>query len=703
MNLQSLALWLLIGMPLFAEEAWVGKAVLAKNGEAPTRTRPDGALPTEPAGGPFVVVRDQGGWLELKSGMGSQIELKVPGGDGRSSLLSTEPEELLPVESVWGVKTHFVLMTEAKFFFSERIRLNDNDESALLGRARVFLYGENDPDAALRDLDSVLKLNSKSRLARLNRATLFDHIGGSLATIRELTELIRLLPKDAEARNNRAIAMANRGRHDEAISDLTEAIRLEPEKWCYRQSLGVLHGKFGDSSSARTVLDDAIARHPRIAQLHRTRGLIRQNQGDLDGAIQDLDQALKLDPTLLLAKANRGWVWHLKKDHVKSLKDMDEVIEQGFRHALVLNNRGFVRHEVGRYAEALADFDEALKGHKSVAAVLNANRAATLLEIENQKIAANPKDVQSLVNRASAYLHNRDMEAALSDCDKVLAIDPQNAVVLNQRASIFMEIGETDRAIREIDEAIRLDPKEMLYPRNRLSFRIRAIAGSSKKEDLTQCLREADQLVKADPQSGNTRNHRAMLRLMLEDTDGALADYTEAIRLDPSLSYAFASRAVIYHGKGEADKALADQLRAVALAPSNTLNWISLAEMYRSKKQFAKALQSLQRSIHAAGINPSPEGMLCLAWFQSTCPNAEFRDGENAIALARQAGQKMAWSDSKARSTLGAAFAETGDFAKAVDWEELALLDSSLSKDLRAGREARLNLYREKKPYREVD
>ena len=52
--------------------------------------------------------------------------------------------------------------------------------------------------------------------------------------------------------------------------------------------------------------------------------------------------------------------------------------------------------------------------------------------------------------------------------------------------------------------------------------------------------------------------------------------------------------------------------------------------------------------------------------------------------------------------TLAAACAETGDFESAVKWQTEAILLFSMIKDREAG-EARLKLYLDKKPYREID
>ncbi len=53
-------------------------------------------------------------------------------------------------------------------------------------------------------------------------------------------------------------------------------------------------------------------------------------------------------------------------------------------------------------------------------------------------------------------------------------------------------------------------------------------------------------------------------------------------------------------------------------------------------------------------------------------------------------------------ATLAAAYAEVGDFDKAVEWKEKAIQLYANADDRKKGEE-RLKLYKEKKPYRETE
>jgi tetratricopeptide (TPR) repeat protein len=144
-----------------------------------------------------------------------------------------------------------------------------------------------------------------------------------------------------------------------------------------------------------------------------------------------------------------------------------------------------------------------------------------------------------------------------------------------------------------------------------------------------------------------------------------MQDYDEAIRLDPKHVLAFHNRGNAWKVQKEYDKALQDYNEALRLDPGHVLTLNSKA------------------------------GLL------ATCSVEKIRDGKKAVELATRACELTKWKNPAYLSTLAACCAETGDFAKAVEWQEKALEDAEYAKAFGQVLLQRLQLYKDDKPFRE--
>ena len=124
------------------------------------------------------------------------------------------------------------------------------------------------------------------------------------------------------------------------------------------------------------------------------------------------------------------------------------------------------------------------------------------------------------------------------------------------------------------------------------------------------------------------------------------------------------------------------------------------AAAWQKQKDYGKTIADYDEAIR---INPRYAWAFNnLAWLLATCPDPKIRDGKKAIELANQACELSEWKDAYHVDTLATAHAEAGDFDAAVKWETKALTLYAAGKN-REGGHARLKLYQDKKPYRQVD
>jgi tetratricopeptide (TPR) repeat protein len=87
------------------------------------------------------------------------------------------------------------------------------------------------------------------------------------------------------------------------------------------------------------------------------------------------------------------------------------------------------------------------------------------------------------------------------------------------------------------------------------------------------------------------------------------------------------------------------------------------------------------------------------AWFQATCRDSSFRNGQQAVKDAKAACSIVQWKDEDMIDTLAAAYAETGDFDSAMRYAAQALAVKGISaQDAEAFRE-HLALFQQRKRF----
>ena len=153
--------------------------------------------------------------------------------------------------------------------------------------------------------------------------------------------------------------------------------------------------------------------------------------------------------------------------------------------------------------------------------------------------------------------------------------------------------------------------------------------------------------------------------------------------------------------KGQIDEAIPHFEHAVKLAPNNADAHYSLGMALVMKGQRANGLAEWRVALKKDPDNL--ESLNDIAWLLATAADPALRNGNEAVSLAGHAVQLTSSREPMLLSTLAAAFAETGDFDKAIDLEQQAagLASQQGNSRLAAAPNDRLTLFQAKTPIRQ--
>jgi tetratricopeptide (TPR) repeat protein len=219
------------------------------------------------------------------------------------------------------------------------------------------------------------------------------------------------------------------------------------------------------------------------------------------------------------------------------------------------------------------------------------------------------------------------------------------------------------------------------------------------KGEFDAALRDYDAAIRLNPKAAQPWNNRGSAYYAKRDFDKAIKDFGKAIELDPRYVDAYANRATAWLDLNQPEKAITDYDEVIRLDPSFVGAYNNRGVCLRQKKQFDKALKDFDEALR---LDPKSVAALnCKAFLLATCPDAKFRDGKQAVEIARKACEIDGWKTNFLIDTLASAYAEAGQFDEAVKWLSKALADAEYAKEAGDTGRKMLELYKQKKPFRD--
>lgn len=302
-----------------------------------------------------------------------------------------------------------------------------------------------------------------------------------------------------------------------------------------------------------------------------------------------------------------------------------------------------------------------------------------------------PRYVPALTLMASSLDELGRKDEARKYYEAILSIDGTNTRALRSLADISREEGNTDHAIELLKRALSYEPN---YAPALTDLSVIL----EKRGEHDRALELAVQAAQAAPKAFESQVNAGLLLLRAGRTEEAAAAFVRAADLNPGLAPKLIGEAVKLHDAGNT-KAAAILLKALAkggpaatdaryqiarwlvaagdtagaikayrnvlaLSPAHEGAVAALVNLYLSAKRVHEAVDMLEGALPHA---PKSLAILRpLASLLATAPDATIRDGKRAIELTKRALEQGDDNDPVLLATLAAAYAETGNFDKAV-------------------------------------
>ena len=275
--------------------------------------------------------------------------------------------------------------------------------------------------------------------------------------------------------------------------------------------------------------------------------------------------------------------------------------------------------------------------------------------------------------------------------ETALRADPANIALHDDAAQMYLELGRAGEAVAHFRSSATLKPESAAAHFN-LGV---ALAAAGTLDDAIASYRTALQLRPDYTLAHTNLGYALMLQGNLHE---AIEHYRAALRADPGSAAAHNNLGSGLLQHGDIDEALSHFRDALRIDPASPEAHYNIARASRGRGEFAEALMHYRQ---AARLKSDWTPALAdLAWLLATAPDGNLRNGSEAIRLAERAVSLTGRRSTTELDVLAAAYAEAGQFDRAVTTAQAALELASRNSPIAAAILERQELYKQRRPYR---
>jgi protein O-mannosyl-transferase len=204
-----------------------------------------------------------------------------------------------------------------------------------------------------------------------------------------------------------------------------------------------------------------------------------------------------------------------------------------------------------------------------------------------------------------------------------------------------------------------------------------------------------------DPDYTEAQNNLGVVLARNGNLDDAIEHYRTALNIKPGYSDAYYNLGNALARKGDAKAAIYNYRKALEFNPEFFKSYYNIARILSNQGKTGEAINNYQKALN---INSeTPQTLYHLSWIYATSENRSSRNGVKAVKLAEKLCMLTGYQQPLALDALAAAYAETGNFDRAVETAQKAFeLALQLGPEEHIiGLKKRLKLYQARQPYRQ--
>ncbi len=307
-----------------------------------------------------------------------------------------------------------------------------------------------------------------------------------------------------------------------------------------------------------------------------------------------------------------------------------------------------------------------------------------------------PKDglaVYRMHLRGNLLLQRQDFAEAARVLESATRQSPESDEIYTSLAKAYLELGRAADAETAFSASLRTDPDE--------PHKLWGLGEACRRQRKTdQAVLHFNRALALMPDLGPVHLGLGLIYAGRRDFDRAHEHCRRHFEIDPTSPIALRNFASVLFQTQRFEESVTILEAALKQDPASRFAHSALWQALKSCGRIEDAILALRRGRDAF---PTDAEFTCsLAWTLAVTPGAELIDEDEAVRLANQCLSAQP-NHPRHHDVLAAAFAARGDFAEAVKTATHAI---SLARDpglveLRGEIEARLELYKARKAYRE--